>query len=159
MLSAMAIAQKIRPIPSDEGAAKDLTSAAQPADSQTIPSIEEDGSEIDIPQTTPVGLTASAEWLDWQAHRQGLDYAVFSGTNSFAPLAQESLLLPRNGGMRAELGYRFPSLWQIGWTYTNFFSESQSTATRTAFPNSMLTVTEASILTTSMPYKPNAICE
>lgn len=89
------------------------------------------------------GLRMYAEGLYWQAHRQGLDYASFDNPVWLTPTVVESLNLPRNGGVRAGIGYGFAGCWEIGWNYTNFFSQTQGAVASSDVPGTSLFATRS----------------
>ena len=56
------------------------------------------------------GVVAYAEWLNWQAHRGGLDFASFVDPVWLTPGTVESLDYDRDNGLRVGLGFRFANM-------------------------------------------------
>ncbi|MCU0873170.1 MAG: hypothetical protein MUE50_12595, partial [Pirellulaceae bacterium] len=79
-----------------------------------------EGGGVEAPCDCPPasGVIASAEWLNWQAHRGGLDFASFVDPIWLTPATLESLDYDRDNGLRVGLGYLFDSGWDVGWNYT-----------------------------------------
>jgi hypothetical protein len=66
------------------------------------------------------GLFVSVDYLNWRARGDlwSLDPAAYS---SAAP-DDAALSSNNNSGIRAEIGYRFASQWDVGWRFTHFDS-------------------------------------
>jgi hypothetical protein len=86
---------------------------------------------------------ASAEWLNWQAHRGGLDFASFVDPIWLTPATRESLDYERDNGLRVGLGYRFDSGWDVGWNYTYFRTSAAGAVDQAANPGLVLIATRS----------------
>ncbi len=95
----------------------------------------------DCPPST--GVMASAEWLNWQAHRGGLDFASFVDPIWLTPATRESLDYDRDNGLRVGLGYRFDSGWDVGWNYTYFRTSAAGVIDQAANPGLVLIATRS----------------
>jgi hypothetical protein len=89
------------------------------------------------------GVVASAEWLNWQAHRGGLDFASFVDPIWLTPAARESLDYDRDNGLRLGLGYRFASGWDVSWNYTYFQTSAAGAIDQAASPGLVLIATRS----------------
>lgn len=89
------------------------------------------------------GVVASAEWLNWQAHRGGLDLASFIDPIWLTPATLESLEYDRDNGLRVGLGYRFDSGWDVGWNYTYFRTSAAGAVDQAANPGLVLIATRS----------------
>lgn len=92
------------------------------------------------------GITGYADFLSWQAHKPGMEYAkVFRryrrwplDVDLIYQINTESLDLPRENGFRTGIGYRFESGWEVSWNYTTFFTRGQGEITTTEYPDIMI---------------------
>ncbi len=77
---------------------------------------------------------AYAEWLNWRANQQGMDFAMVNGGDDpkywNLPVRGEinSLSYDRGNGLRTGIGHRFPSCWDISWNYTYFHAGNAARA-------------------------------
>jgi hypothetical protein len=86
---------------------------------------------------TQPGVFGYADYLNWKARRPGLDFAaivplpvVFGQTPD--PLVTDSLDLARSSGVRAGIGYRFATGWDLTLSYTNFSTANETSVTQNA---------------------------
>lgn len=89
------------------------------------------------------GVLASAEWLNWRAHRGGMDFASFVDPIWLTPATIESADYGRDNGMRAGLGYRFDSGWDVSWNYTHFQTKAAGAVDQSANPGLVLIATRS----------------
>jgi len=94
------------------------------------------------------GVVAYAEWLNWQAHRGGLDFASFVDPVWETPGTVESLDYERDNGVRVGLGYRFESQWDVTWNYTYFQASAAGAVDQAENPNLSLIATRSYLDTT-----------
>lgn len=80
------------------------------------------------------GVVAYAEWLNWQAHRGGMDFASFVDPIWLTPATLETADYDRDNGLRVGLGYRFDSLWDVSWNYTYFQTSAAGRSIRQSIP-------------------------
>jgi len=80
-----------------------------------------------------IGWIGYVDWFQWRARPTGDTNAFLIRTdfneeqeevNTLTPI---ELRLPQNSGIRAGLGYRFPSLWEVSWNYTYFGTRGVTT--------------------------------
>ncbi len=72
------------------------------------------------------GFIAFGDYLYWKASPTGLDYATVTNPITFTPIATASLDLPRSGGCRVGVGYRFAgTCCDLTCNYTHFQSGDQ----------------------------------
>ena len=89
------------------------------------------------------GVLASAEWLNWRAHRGGTDFASFVDPIWLTPATLESADYDRDNGVRAGLGYRFDSGWDVRWNYTYFQTSAAGAVDQSANPGLVLIATRS----------------
>ncbi len=89
------------------------------------------------------GILASAEWLNWRAHRGGMDFASFVDPIWLTPATLESADYDRDSGVRAGLGYRFDSGWDVTWNYTHFQTNAVGAVDQSANPGLVLIATRS----------------
>jgi hypothetical protein len=91
------------------------------------------------------GITGNADYLNWSAHRSGLDFASFvSATNAAAATtATQSLSFDRANGFRGGIGYRFGNGWDVGWAYTYFRNANAETVTASPTSDPELIATQS----------------
>lgn len=85
-----------------------------------------------------VGLIADAEWLNWRTASSNQDFASFTDPVWLTDRSTESVA-PQGSGIRARLGYRAASGWDVSWSYTYFDGDDSSSVAATADPSSVLT--------------------
>lgn len=93
--------------------------------------------------TPSSGLVASAEWINWQAHRGGLDFASFVDPIWLTPATLDALDYDRDNGLRVGLGYRFESGWDVTWNYTYFQTSAAGAVDQAANPGLVLIATRS----------------
>ena len=103
------------------------------------------GGGVEAPCDCPPasGLVASVEWLNWQAHRGGLDFASFVDPIWLTPATLESLDYDRDNGLRVGLGYRFDSGWDVTWNFTYFRTSAAGAVDQAANPGLVLIATRS----------------
>jgi hypothetical protein len=113
-------------------------------DAESWAMISQDGG-VEAPCDCPPssGVMASAEWLNWQAHRGGMDFASFVDPIWLTPAARESLDYDRDNGLRLGLGYRFASGWDVSWNYTYFQTSAAGSVDQAANPGLVLIATRS----------------
>jgi hypothetical protein len=85
------------------------------------------------------GLIVFADYLNWKARSDSLEFverSIYGDTTSTTEADYVSL--PQQSGIRAGLGYRFASQWDVAWIYTYYFTSGQNAAN--AAPGVYLTV-------------------
>jgi hypothetical protein len=104
-----------------------------------------EGGGVEAPCDCPPasGVIASAEWLNWQAHRGGLDFASFVDPIWLTPATLESLDYDRDNGLRVGLGYLFDSGWDVGWNYTYFRTSAAGAIDQAVNPGLVLIATRS----------------
>ena len=109
------------------------------------------GEEVDCNTS---GVVAHADWLLWRASPQGLDFATIANPAAAAagggPLATESLDFGRTNGIRAGVGYRFTTGWELLWDFTYFDSDAQQKAVSSVGAATVLLATHSFFNTTPM---------
>jgi hypothetical protein len=73
------------------------------------------------------GFYFGADYLNWAA--RGSIWTLASVTTATNDSTRDTFLVldsSRNSGVRAEIGYRFPSGWDVGYRFTHFDAQSSS---------------------------------
>lgn len=99
------------------------------------------------------GVIGYADYLNWKAGLRGLDFVTVAHaplTVPPDPLATESLNFDDNSGIRAGLGYRFSSNWDITWSYTYFRNDARGDVTDNGLLNTVLLAPHSVFDTTPM---------
>jgi hypothetical protein len=94
---------------------------------------------------------AYADYLNWAARRQGLDFAAVVPLPAGippVPLVTETLDLGRNNGVRAGFGCGFAAGWDLTLEYTYFFTANQALV-RPGAPGTWELLATRSILNTT----------
>ena len=84
------------------------------------------------PSDCPPGMIGYVDYLHWRARPQGLTFASIADPASLVGtpdiVAHDSLDFGNHDGVRAGLGYRFDTGWEVVWNYTYFNSADAQTA-------------------------------
>lgn len=90
------------------------------------------------------GLIVVADWIYWKARTDSLEFVERStSVGSTTTTERDYVSLPHQSGVRAGLGYRFASLWDVAWIYTYHFTDGHDAAA--AAPGVSLTVPGISV--------------
>lgn len=93
----------------------------------------------------PPGFVGYAEGLHWRTNRRGLDYAAFLDPVWLTPTELHSPQYGWDTGLRAGLGYRFASGWDVTWNYTYFSTETSASITSEDSPGQVLIATRSQL--------------
>ena len=82
------------------------------------------------------GITFSIDWLYWQLHQDGLDYATWHNTGVPAvSYDQHSVNVGRDSGVRSRICYLMVNGWELAFAYTYFHTSGIGPRiTRPPFP-------------------------
>ncbi len=80
------------------------------------------------------GLVAFVEWTNWKVRSKALTFGYLQTTTQLEQrtvtnLDSLSISLPRRDGIRVGLGYRFPSCWDVIWTYAYYYTNDETSIT------------------------------
>ena len=100
-----------------------------------------------------LGVIGYADYLNWKAGLRGLDFAMVTRAPLVIPplpMATESLNFDGSNGIRAGLGYRFSSNWDITWNYTYFRDDTSGAVVDSGLLNTVLLSPRSAFDTTPM---------
>lgn len=83
------------------------------------------------------GWKVSSEFLSWQLHRRDLDYAIATDDSALAvgDGAVQKLGFGSDAGLRVGIARQLASGWEVGFTYTYFYTSASGSAAEPANGN------------------------
>jgi len=104
---------------------------APPVSPNVAPVIQPVLESGDCAPNRAAGFIAHVDWLYWNYRSPSLTYADTQMIHGGGQLGiiEDRMSTPQNSGIRAGLGYRFNSDWDVTWNYTYFSASSSGSAT------------------------------